>query len=32
MDTEYIAGIKLRDFHFDPDAMRAGMKKEMATA
>jgi hypothetical protein len=35
MDTTYIAGIKLRDLHFDPEeirALHATHKKEMATA
>jgi 2-polyprenyl-6-methoxyphenol hydroxylase-like FAD-dependent oxidoreductase len=32
MDTEFIAGVKLRDLKFDPEAIRAGTKKEMATA
>jgi len=32
MNADFIAGIKLRDLRFDPEAIRAGMKKEMATA
>ena len=32
MNAEFIAGIKLRDIHFDPEEIRAGKKMEMVTA
>ena len=32
MNSEFIAGIKLRDLRFDPEEMRAGKKREMVTA